>query len=69
MGQTIDLEKFFCHQLVEGKPCLLKKRGGRKERDGSIEIGSVTKLQGYQCTVVCCEKCLFFFFFSSGLNS
>lgn len=62
VGQTINLEKLFCHQLVEGKPCLLEKRGRRKERDGSIEIGSVTKLQGYQCTVVCCEKCLFFFF-------
>lgn len=67
MGQTIDLEKLFCHQLVEGKPCLLKKRGGRKERDGSTEIGSVTKLQGYQCPVVFCKKCLFFF--NSGLNS
>lgn len=37
--------------------------GGSKERDGSIEIGSVTKLQSYQCTVVYCEKCLFFLFF------
>lgn len=67
MGQTINLKKLFCHQLVEGKPCLLKKRGGRKETDGSSEIGSVTKLQGYQCPVVCCEKCLVFF--NSRLNS
>lgn len=43
------------------KPLLLKKRGRRKERNGSTEIGSVTKLQGYQCPVVCCEKCLVVF--------
>lgn len=60
MGQTINVKKLFCHQLVEGKPCLLKKRGGRKETDGSTEIGSVTQLHGYQCPVVCCEKCLVF---------
>lgn len=60
MGQTIDLEKLFCHQLVEGKLCLLEKQDGRKGRNGSTEIGSVTKLQGYQCPIVCCEKCLFF---------
>lgn len=60
VGQTINVKKLFCHQLVEGKPCLLKKRGGRKETDGSTEIGSVTQLHGYQCPIVCCEKCLVF---------
>lgn len=72
MGQTINLEKLFCHQLVERKPCLVEERGERKERDGSTEIGSVTKLQGYQWPIVHCEKCLFIFlifFPNSGLNS
>lgn len=65
VGRAINLEILFCHQFIERKSCLFKKKKKekkeKKRKETSTEIELVANLQGYQCPFVLCEKYLMLF--------